>query len=638
MLDFTANAQLPSTLNFACWSSNFARCEIVLQLMQLSSKGHIFLISAPNIHGLKRWILDFLRFEMVAHLSPYLQPSGVGFSDGYIDVWEHSRGGRHTNADWSPIFEDLYSSELGNPLGCRGSACVEVMTTLHGSTPSLRRLAEGCYRQRAPLGFPSYMWVHLWTFRARLVVIGELIHSTWVQLLGFESDQSDQTYMDSQVVTVDQFVAAMASIHEAITSLVPQPTPFTLQSETEVAPLPVMVVVPTSEDAHTRMDRLEQRMRQLRVSYGGMVWDDSDGLPIVSLLTKFRMPKIEYLMEGVGGLMRQSHHSFSIGERRLPRSLIGHLRGTLYGIEEGIARGLWLESFLQTRRGRNRLLDRDQGTSVPSVPPDQGPLDIIKQLGRLPEFIIRHHPMCNIGLVKLGQQSVTTNPLPAHTTHSVPPLTGGIHHMDFVQDDVIHMLSWDDGLPEMIVLDDVMTRSGRIAQAVPLVTRPFGGHRVTSVLLDNVSALNAGTIPSSLHQKVKFIHDGQVIIVQSTRDMISSSEPVLQDDVRYMARLHRDRARARLSGISFDYPVHPYTFNLADYFVRGSKVQPHVEEMCTDDSIVDELQHMLHRMQMGDEIPDMSASVMIASPSPDQANLFSLCFCRPSILSLVTYL
>ena len=105
-----------------------------------------------------------------------------------------------------------------------------------------------------------------------------------------------------------------------------------------------------------------------------------------------------------------------------------------------------------------------------------------------------------------------------------------------------------------------------------------------------------------------------------------------------MARLHRDRARARLSGISFDYPVHPYTFNLADYFVRGSKVQPHVEEMCTDDSIVDELQHMLHRMQMGDEIPDMSASVMIASPSPDQANLFSLCFCRPSILSLVTYL
>ena len=32
---------------------------------------------------------------------------------GYIYVWEHFGGGRHTNADWSPIFEDLYSLELG---------------------------------------------------------------------------------------------------------------------------------------------------------------------------------------------------------------------------------------------------------------------------------------------------------------------------------------------------------------------------------------------------------------------------------------------------------------------------------------------------------------------------------------------
>ena len=42
---------------------------------------------------------------------------------------------------------------------------------------------------------------------------------------------------------------------------VPQPTPFTLQSQTEVAPSPAMVVVPTSEDAHAHMDRFEQRMR-----------------------------------------------------------------------------------------------------------------------------------------------------------------------------------------------------------------------------------------------------------------------------------------------------------------------------------------------------------------------------------------
>ena len=38
----------------------------------------------------------------------------------------------------------------------------------------------------------------------------------------------------------------------------------------------------------------------------------------------------------------------------------------------------------------------------------------------------------------------------------------------------------------------------------------------------------ARAIPSSLHQKVKFIHDGQVVTAQSVGDMFISSEPVLQ--------------------------------------------------------------------------------------------------------------
>ena len=46
------------------------------------------------------------------------------------------------------------------------------------------------------------------------------------------------------------------------------------------------------------------------------------------------------------------------------------------------------------------------------------------------------------GLVHLGQSSVTQNPLPAHTTHAVPPLDGGIHFLDFADlDDHICMLS-----------------------------------------------------------------------------------------------------------------------------------------------------------------------------------------------------
>ena len=60
-------------------------------------------------------------------------------------------------------------------------------------------------------------------------------------------------------------------------------------------------------------------------------------------------------------------------------------------------------------------------------------------------FALRHaiQDLIDQGLVNLGQPSVTTNPLPTHTTHSVSLSTGGIHHMDFVQDDVIHMLSLD---------------------------------------------------------------------------------------------------------------------------------------------------------------------------------------------------
>ena len=41
------------------------------------------------------------------------------------------------------------------------------------------------------------------------------------------------------------------------------------------------------------MDRLEQRMRQMRVLEGAINWDDFDGAPVASLLAQFRMQEIE---------------------------------------------------------------------------------------------------------------------------------------------------------------------------------------------------------------------------------------------------------------------------------------------------------------------------------------------------------
>ena len=132
--------------------------------------------------------------------------------------------------------------------------------------------------------------------------------------------------MDSQIVTVDQFAEAMASIQEAIASLgrridgqqaqqvppldgaqydhtvppppppsqsAPQAMPFTLHSQTEVAPPPVTVPTPTSEDPHARMDRLEQGLRQLKTSDIAITWKGFDGVPVASLPAKFRMLDIE---------------------------------------------------------------------------------------------------------------------------------------------------------------------------------------------------------------------------------------------------------------------------------------------------------------------------------------------------------
>ena len=49
-----------------------------------------------------------------------------------------------------------------------------------------------------------------------------------------------------------------------------------------------------------------------------------------------------------------------------------------------------------------------------------------------------------------------------------------------------------------------------------------------------------------------------------------------EDDERHMARLRRDEVRAHLSGVPFDYPLYPYTFQLADYFIRGSEHAPRI--------------------------------------------------------------
>ena len=48
-----------------------------------------------------------------------------------------------------------------------------------------------------------------------------------------------------------------------------------------------------------------------------------------------------------------------------------------------------------------------------------------------------------------------------------------------------------------------------------------------NLLLGHPWIHEAGAIPSSLHQKLKFIHEGRISTIQSDRDVVTSSEPVL---------------------------------------------------------------------------------------------------------------
>ena len=219
---------------------------------------------------------------------------------------------------------------------------------------------------------------------------------------------------------------------------------------------------------------------------------------------------------------------------------------------------------------------------------------------------------------------------------------------------------------------------------------------------------------SSLHQKVKFIHEGRIITIQSDKDVVTSFEPMLQishseddlhltgfvfyevqvvsleddnrdmvpmsfdqhsstlvlsmmrgvsymlglglgrhqqgpreftitvdhdmsyrlgytpfeDDARHMAMLHRDRVRACLSKVLFDYPLHPYTFQLADYFTGGSEHAPHTEGVDHVSKMVEirGIQQALRQMCLSSKTTEPPEAMIVAPPSPDQASVFSVCF------------
>ncbi|RVW35071.1 hypothetical protein CK203_079884 [Vitis vinifera] len=86
----------------------------------------------------------------------------------------------------------------------------------------------------------------------------------------------------------------MASIQEAIASLgqrIDGQQPQQVLPQDDAHYDPIVPPPPLPKDPHARMDRLEQRLRQLRTSDRAVTRDDFDGLLVPSLPTKFRMPE-----------------------------------------------------------------------------------------------------------------------------------------------------------------------------------------------------------------------------------------------------------------------------------------------------------------------------------------------------------
>ena len=99
-------------------------------------------------------------------------------------------------------------------------------------------------------------------------------------------------------------------------------------------------------------------------------------------------------------------------------------------------------------------------------------------------------------------------------------------------------------------------------------------------------------------------------------------------DYRYMVRLCKEKVRVCLSHTPFDYPIRPYRMSMADYFVRESNIQPHLEKI---DNMVHidrkiKLQHLFYQLQLSDRVPDTSIPMEITHPFLDRASLLSLCF------------
>ena len=86
--------------------------------------------------------------------------------------------------------------------------------------------------------------------------------------------------------------------------------------------------------------------------------------------------------------------------------------------------------------------------------------------------------------------------------------------------------------------------------------------------------------------------------------------------------------RARLSGVPFNYPLHPHTFQLDDYFIKGSEHAPRIGS--TDHALetdgIQGIQKALRQMRFSFETTEAPGVMIVAPLSQGRVSVFSMCF------------
>ncbi|RVW66312.1 hypothetical protein CK203_066367 [Vitis vinifera] len=198
----------------------------------------------------------------------------------------------------------------------------------------------------------------------------------------------------------------------------------------------------------------------MRVSDGAINWDDFDGAPVASLPTQFRMLEIESttLVASLDASHRFREASYLIPSAPSPTYYYSSCTEADTTVLP--ARYVFESSFLEAHGGW--FADSVAPRLVPQPMPLRFRMDLHCSYHQGPGHDMDHctalrHAIKDLvdqGLVNLGHLSVNHEPstISLYACNATP--LGGIHHIDFVEDDNIHMMSWHDGLPEPIVLND----------------------------------------------------------------------------------------------------------------------------------------------------------------------------------------